>query len=91
MVENNLNIEKIYSKHYSNKKVRISYHNSEGYEKVATGFIVDDTGTKIIVKTVMDEIVTLNYNCVDNVIELKANYKSKHEGKGKDGDNRKNQ
>lgn len=83
--------DKLYLKHYSNKKLRVSYHNSDGYEKVATGFLIEDTGAKIVIKTVMDEVVTLNYESVDNVIELKTNYKVSKGREEKNGQRRQNQ
>jgi len=62
--------ENKYLKYYCNKLVRISYKSDDGYEKLATGSIVDETDNKLIIKTVKDETVFIRYDLIGNIIEL---------------------
>lgn len=66
---------------YQNTKVRTSYKDDSGFEKMCTGIIVKENETHIIIHTIYDEEILIRKDLIGNMkkdIGGIANGKRKH-------------
>lgn len=59
-----------YKEVYKNQLVRVSFTNTNGYEKVATGHIIDEDQYQILVLTVKNENPMIKKSAIINIFPL---------------------